>query len=286
MAKSKSLYSEAFTKILSDKLSLMCLIIVIVYSAIAILVSLGLMASDWSLTVGEANLAPSMDHWLGTDFLGRSVFKKVIYGTKVAMSVGFISILISIPIGVTLGAIAGYFGGIIDEIIVWFYTTFSSIPTLILLMSIALILGRGLQSMYIAIGVTTWVHLCRLVRGEVIKHKSRDYVQAVTAVGGGHFRKLFIHILPNIFHVVIINASLQFQVAIKTEVILSYLGLGVQNVPSWGKMIDDAKQELMQGHWWELLGATIAMFLVVLSFNILGDALRDALDPKLKGKDA
>jgi len=286
MEKSKSLYSQAFDKILKDKVSAASLFIVVLYTVIALLVTFGVLGADWSETVGVANQAPGKDFILGTDFLGRSVFKKVIYGIQVAMSVGFISILISIPIGVTLGALAGYFGGFIDEVIVWFYTTFSSIPTIILLISITLILGKGLTSVYVALGLTTWVHLCRLVRGEVIKHKNRDYVQAVTAVGGGHYRKLFIHILPNIFHVVIINASLQFQVAIKTEVILSYLGLGVQEVPSWGKMIDDAKQELMQGHWWQLAGATVAMFLVVLSFNILGDALRDALDPKLKGKDA
>jgi ABC-type dipeptide/oligopeptide/nickel transport system permease subunit len=118
----------------------------------------------------------------------------------------------------------------------------------------------------------------------VMKHKEREYVHAASAIGGGHFRKLFIHILPNVMHLVIINTSLQFQTAIKSEVILSYLGLGVQGEPSWGTMIDDARQELARGVWWQLAGATFAMFLVVLAFNILGDALRDSLDPKLKGK--
>lgn len=284
--KSESLWNQALKKIISDKVSLFSLVVVIIYALIALGVSLGLLASDWSQSVGSEHLAPSGEFLLGTDFLGRDVFRKVIYGTQVAMSVGLISSLIAIPIGITLGSIAGYYGGIVDEIVVWFYTTFSSIPTIMLLISISFILGKGLSSVYIALGLTSWVHLCRLVRGEVIKHKNRDYVQAVTAIGGGHFRKLFKHILPNIFHIVIINASLQFQVAIKSEVILSYLGLGVQEVPSWGKMIDDAKQELIQGHWWQLAGATIAMFLIVLAFNILGDALRDALDPKLKGKDS
>jgi peptide/nickel transport system permease protein len=283
--KNRSLWREAWLKILSEKVSLLSLIIVAGYTLIAILVSFGLIVSDWSQTVGPENMAPNAEFILGTDFLGRDVFSKVIYGIQVAMSVGLVSSLISIPIGVALGGAAGYFGGIIDEIIVWFYTTFSSIPAIMLLISISFILGKGITSVYIALGLTSWVHLCRLVRGEVIKHKNRDYVQAVTAIGGGHYKKLFQHIFPNIFHIVIINASLQFQVAIKSEVILSYLGLGVQEVPSWGKMIDDAKQELIQGQWWQLAGATIAMFLIVLSFNILGDALRDALDPKLKGKD-
>lgn len=117
-----------------------------------------------------------------------------------------------------------------------------------------------------------------------MKHKEREYVQAASAIGGGHFRKLFKHILPNVTHIVIINTSLQFQVAIKSEVILSYLGLGVQGEPSWGTMIDDAKLELVRGVWWQLAGATLAMFIIVLAFNLLGDALRDSLDPKLKGK--
>lgn len=118
-----------------------------------------------------------------------------------------------------------------------------------------------------------------------MKHKNRDYVQAADSLGAGHGRKLFKHILPNVSHIVIIFTSLQFQVAIKSEVILSYLGLGVSGQPSWGKMIDDAKLELAREVWWQLAGATVAMFFVVLAFNILGDALRDALDPKLKGKD-
>ncbi len=282
----KSLWAEALQRILKDKVATLSLVIVVIYALIALLVSLGLVAGDWATAAGPENMAPNGDFWLGTDFLGRNVFKKVIYGTQVAMSVGLVSSLIAIPIGISLGAVAGYFGGIVDEAVVWFYTTFSSIPTIMLLISISFILGKGINSVYIALGLTSWVHLCRLVRGEVIKHKNRDYVQAVTAIGGGHTKKLFRHILPNIFHIVIINASLQFQVAIKSEVILSYLGLGVQDVPSWGKMIDDAKQELIQGHWWQLAGATIAMFIIVLAFNILGDALRDALDPKLKGKDA
>ncbi|MCB9094390.1 MAG: ABC transporter permease [Halobacteriovoraceae bacterium] len=284
--KKESLWGEALKKIVKDKISLFSLIVVLVYTIIAILVSLGVIVGDWHQTVGPNYAPPSSDFIFGTDFLGRDVFKKVIYGVQVAMSVGFISSMISIPIGVVLGATAGYFGGVVDEIIVWFYTTFSSIPTIMLLISISFILEKGITSVYIALGLTTWVHLCRLVRGEVIKHKNRDYVQAVTAIGGGHARKLFRHIIPNVFHVVIINASLQFQVAIKSEVILSYLGLGVQEQPSWGKMINDAKQELTSGYWWQLAFATLAMFLIVLAFNILGDALRDALDPKLKGKES
>jgi ABC-type dipeptide/oligopeptide/nickel transport system permease subunit len=282
--KENSLWKDAFSRLAKDKVALLSLLIVLLYAIIAILAASGLIASDWAKEVGASNLPPSVDHWFGTDIFGRDVFAKIIRGTQIAMSVGLVTSLIAIPIGVILGALAGYFGGWVDDLITWLYTTFSSIPNIMLLISITMILGKGIFAVYIALGATSWVTLCRLIRGEVMKHKEREYVQAAEAIGGGHFRKLFLHILPNVTHIVIINTSLQFQFAIKSEVILSYLGLGVQGEPSWGTMIDDAKLELSRGVWWQLAGATTAMFLVVLAFNLLGDALRDSLDPKLKGK--
>lgn len=286
VTESRSLWAEAWVRIKKDKIALTCLIVVLIYGMIGLLSSVGLLAADWAKEVGPS-YAPPFENWdyiLGTDIFGRDVLKKVIHGTQVAMSVGLVSSLIAIPIGLIFGALAGYFGGWVDEVIVWFYTTVSSVPSIILLMSIAFVLGKGLTTVYIALGLTSWVGLCRLIRGEVIKHKNREYVQAAGALGAGHGRKLFKHIIPNVTHIVIIFTSLQFQVAIKSEVILSYIGLGVSGQPSWGTMIDDAKMELARDVWWQLFGATFAMFFVVLAFNILGDALRDALDPKLKGK--
>lgn len=246
--------------------------------------SLGIFAVDWERELGASYSPAGGEFFWGLDIFGRSVWYKTLKGAEVAMSVGLVTGIISMVIGVTLGAIAGYFGGKVDDLIVWFYTTFSSIPTIMLLIAMTFILGKGLVSVYLALGLTGWVGLCRLIRGEVIRHKDREYVQAAGAIGGGDFRKLFKHILPNVLHLVIINFSLQFQTAIKSEVILSYLGLGVQGRPSWGTMIDDAKLELARGVWWQLAAATLAMFIIVLAFNLLGDSLRDALDPKLKGK--
>ncbi len=281
---SKSLWRHAFEQLCKDKLALTSLIIVAVYSLVAILVACGVLAADWEKSVGPSYNPPSLEHPFGLDIFGMSVWAKMLKGTEVAMLVGLVTSLISITIGVTLGALAGYFGGKIDEAIVWFYTTFTSIPYIMLVVAIAFILGKGLMTVYLALGLTSWVSLCRLIRGEVMRHKDREYVQAAGAIGGGDMRKLFVHILPNVLHIVIINFSLSFQTAIKSEVILSYLGLGVQGRPSWGIMIDDAKLELARGVWWQLAAATLAMLIVVLAFNILGDALRDALDPKLKGK--
>jgi ABC-type dipeptide/oligopeptide/nickel transport system permease subunit len=285
--KKASLWLDAWHRLRKDKVAVASLAIVLFYALVAFLSAIGLLAADWGNEVGPSYAAPfeNWDYILGTDIFGRSVLTKVIHGTQIAMSVGLISSFIAIPIGVALGAIAGYFGGWVDELVVWFYTTFSSIPGIMLLMSIAFILGKGITTVYIALGLTSWVGLARLIRGEVMKHKNREYVQAADAIGASHGRKLFKHIIPNVTHIVIIYTSLQFQVAIKSEVILSYIGLGVTGQPSWGTMIDDAKMELARGVWWQLAGATVAMFVVVLAFNILGDALRDALDPKLKGKD-
>lgn len=282
--KSRSLWSDGFHRLIKDRLALAALVIVGLYALVAFLSSVGLLANGWEKEVGSSYQAPSWNCLFGTDIFGRSVLAKTIKGAEVAMSVGLVVGLVSIVIGVLLGAIGGYFGGKIDEFIVWFYTTLSSIPNIMLLISITFILGKGIVSVYIALGATYWVSLCRLIRAEVIRHKDREYVQAAGAIGAGHARKLFLHILPNVVHIIIIQFSLLFQVAIKSEVILSYLGLGVQGRPSWGTMIDDAKLELARGVWWQLTAATAAMFLVVLAFNILGDALRDALDPKLKGK--
>ena len=151
-----------------------------------------------------------------------------------------------------------------------------------LLIAIAYVLGKGLTTIYIALGVTSWIGLARVIRGEFMKHKEREYVLAAASLGATTQSRIFKHILPNVSHFVIINLSMQFMGAIKSEVILSFLGLGVQGQPSWGVMIDDAKLELARGVWWQLAGASGAMFFVVLAFNILGDSLRDALDPKIR----
>lgn len=281
---SRSLFQHAIRKILTDKMSLTAFIVVIVYFLVAFLTATGVIAHDWGKEIGASYAPPSMQYIFGTDIFGRSVFLKMLKGVETAVAIGLVTSIISVIIGTFFGMLAGYFGGLVDELIVWFYTTFSSIPNIMLLVAIAFIMGKGMSTVFISLGVTSWVSLCRVVRGEVMKHKDREYVIAATSVGASNFRKLFHHILPNISHLLIINFSLTFQMAIKSEVILSYLGLGVQGRPSWGTMIDDSKLELARGVWWQLAAATLAMFFIVLAFNILGDALRDALDPKLKGK--
>lgn len=281
---STSLFQSAVKRILTEKLSLTALIVVLIYFSIALLTFLGIVASDWGKEVATSYAEPSSLVWFGADIFGRSVAMKVIKATETAVMLGIVVSLISMFIGTTLGMIAGYFGGVVDDIIVWFMTTFASIPSIMLLISIAFILGKGTVTVFLALGVTSWLGLCRIVRAEVMKHRDREYVQAANAIGASHSRKLIKHILPNISHLLIINFTQTFDSAIKAEVLLSFLGLSVVGRPSWGQMIDDAKLELSRGVWWQLAAATLAMFIIVLAFNVLGDALRDALDPKLKGK--
>lgn len=225
---------------------------------------------------------PGRRHLLGTDGLGRDVLQRLIQGARIAFLVGIVTSLIAVPIGVLLGCLGGYFGGRTDDVIVWLYSTFASMPSLLFILAISMLAGRGLLGVFLGIGLTTWVGICRLIRGEVIKHKQRTYVEAARALGYGSWRIMFRHILPNIFHIVIVTFTLRFPAAIGTEVFMSFLGIGVENQPSWGLMINSARLRLWQGVWWEMTFVTIAIFLVVLAFNLLGDALRDALDARLR----
>jgi len=236
--------------------------------------------------LASKGLKTLIHHPFGTDGLGRDVLSRVIQGTRIAFQVGIITSLIAIPIGVILGCLAGYFGGRLDDFIVWLIGTFASIPALLFILAIAMVVGKGLLGVYLAIGLTTWVGLSRLIRGEVIKHKSRPYVVAARALGLSHGRVIFRHILPNVFHIVIVSFTLRFPAAISTEVFMSFLGIGVQGEPSWGVMISNARLRLWHGVWWEMTFVTLAIFGIVLAFNLLGDALRDALDPRLRTRGA
>ena len=232
--------------------------------------------------LAEQYQPPCRVHPLGTDGLGRDVLQRLVQGARIAFQVGVVTSLIAIPIGVLLGCLGGYFGGRTDDLIVWLYSTFASIPSLLFILAISLLVGRGLLGVFLGIGLTTWVGICRLIRGEVIKHKQRAYVEAARALGCSPWRIMFRHILPNLAHVVIVTFTLRFPAAIGTEVFMSFLGIGVASEPSWGLMINSARLRLWHGVWWEMTFVTLAIFLVVLAFNLLGDALRDAFDPRLQ----
>ncbi len=245
---------------------------------------------------------PSGSHWLGTDYQGRDVMARAMAGSATAIKVGFIASTIAAVIGVILGAAAGFYGGKIDDWVVWVYSTFAAMPTLLFVLAFALLVSRnflspemmgavkffgkitrtepGMLAVYFAIGITGWVTLCRVVRGETMKLKHSGYVSAARVTGVKSPVIIWRHILPNVFHLVIIYFTLSFAGAIMCEVIVSYLGFGVQSAPSWGVMIADGQERLWRGIWWEITAATGFMFVLVLALNLLGDALRDALDPR------
>lgn len=221
---------------------------------------------------------------LGTDNLGRSVALRLMQGTRIAFHVGIMTSLIAIPLGVLLGLLGGYFKGWVDSIVVWLSATVASMPGLLFILAISLVVGQGLLGIYMGIGLTTWVGVCRTIRAEVMKQTERAYVQAAKTLGYSHLRIMFRHILPNVAHIILIQFSIRFPSAISTEVFISFLGIGVQGEPSWGVMIDNARRRLCQGVWWEMTFTTVAIFILVLVFNHLADYLRDRLDPALRSE--
>lgn len=248
------------------------------------------------------NHAPMAGHWLGTDYLGRDVLLRAIFASRTAVKVGVIASLISSFAGVILGLLGGYYGGKTDRLVLWIYSTFASMPTLLFILAFAMLISKGflspplqtafntfaacfntepgMMAVYMGIGLTGWVPLCRVVRAEAMRQRNMQYVVAAKALGVRDAALMFRHILPNLMHLVIVYFTMRFAFAVMTEVIVSYLGLGVQFEPSWGLMIANGQTLLWRGVWWEIVTATVFMFVLVLALNMSGDALRDALDPR------
>jgi peptide/nickel transport system permease protein len=228
----------------------------------------------------------------GGDRLGRDVLDKAIKGAEVSIAVGLLAALLATSIGTLLGALAGYFGGLIDDLLEWLYNVFTAVPYILLVFALAALIksgplantiGSGIWTVVIILSVVGWTGIYRLVRAEYIKHRTREYVRAAESIGASHKSRMFIHILPNISHVVLVQLSLHVVSFIKFEVILSFLGLGVPvDMVSWGTMLSEAQTDLIQGYWWQIVAATGFMATFVTAFALLTDALRDALDPKLR----
>ena len=220
----------------------------------------------------------------GADRLGRDVLQKAIKGTEISVFVGVAAAAAATLIGVLLGAFGGFFGGKVGDLLEWVYNVFESIPNILLIFAFAAVVGRGVESVVIILAFTGWTGMYRQVRAEFIKHASREYVRSAEAIGASKMSRMFKHILPNVSHVVLVRMGLLTVGFIKAEVILSYLGLGVRvDQVSWGTMLAEAQSELILGHWWQLAAATLFMAVFVTAFSLMADALRDALDPKLRG---
>ncbi|MBT9455660.1 MAG: ABC transporter permease [Burkholderiaceae bacterium] len=220
----------------------------------------------------------------GADRLGRDVLAKAVKGAEVSILVGLLAALLATLIGTVLGAISGFFGGKIGDLLEWVYNVFTAIPGILLIFAFAVIFGRGVMSVALILGLAGWTGIYRLIRAEFLKHSVRDYVRSAEAIGASQMSRMFKHILPNVSHVALVQLSLHVVGFIKSEVILSYLGLGVGvDQVSWGTMLAEAQSELILGHWWQLVAVTAFMAVFVTAFSLFTDALRDALDPKLRG---
>jgi peptide/nickel transport system permease protein len=235
------------------------------------------------VNVSESLEGPSMRHLFGTDDLGRDVFSRVLYGARVSLSVGLISVSIGLLVGVSLGLVAGYVGGTADLLIMRLIDALLAFPGLILAISITAALGPQIQNAMIAIGIVAIPAYTRLTRGQVLSVREREYVTAARAIGAPAHRIVLRHILPNITNPIVVQVTLSTAFAILAEAALSFLGLGAQPpTPSWGQDINYSQRYLANQMWWMSAGPGLAIFLAVFAFNFLGDALRDALDPQLR----
>ena len=236
-------------------------------------------------SLGTAETVKATTLPFGGDRLGRDVLSKAIKGTEISVFVGVLAALIATTIGTLLGAASGFFGGKLGDFLEWLYNVIEAIPGILLIFALAAALNqRGVTNVVLILGLTGWAGMYRQVRSEFIKHRGRDYVRAAEAIGASVNSRMFRHILPNISHVILVRMSLLVVGFIKAEVILSYLGLGVSiDQVSWGTMLSEAQAELILGNWWQLAAATLFMCVFVTAFSLMADALRDALDPKLRG---
>lgn len=224
-------------------------------------------------------------HILGTDRVGNDVLYLSLKGVRTGMIIGAFTTLLVIPFALFFGVLAGYFGGWIDDAVQYMYSVLSSIPAVLLIVAFISVFGRGLFQLCLIMGITSWTGLCRVLRGETLKLRESDFVQASEAMGVSRFKIMLKHLAPNVMHIVLITAVLSFSGRVLAEAVLSYLGVGVgADTISWGIMINDARQELARSPviWWKLFAAFIFMLGLVLPANLFGDAVRDALDPKLR----
>jgi peptide/nickel transport system permease protein len=227
-------------------------------------------------------LSPRAGNWLGTDRFGRDVLSRIIYGSRISLSIGFIATVLSITIGTLLGALAGYFGGKIDALIMRFTDIVLAFPRLVLLIMIVALFGPSITMIILVLGLTQWPGTTRIVRGDVLSLREREFIHAAQALGMGRTRIIMRHLIPNVLAPVIVAATLGIGNTIVMEAGLSFLGLGVQPpTPTWGSMVAEGRDNLL-GAWWVATFPGLTIVLVVLAFNLVGDGLRDALDPRLR----
>ena len=260
---------------------------------VLILVLIAVTAKNWvpypedifaARRMTENLLPPSSQHWMGTDQIGRDVFTRVMSGTGTSLMVGMTVVLFAASLGTLVGAIAGFYGGWIDQVTMRITDGFLAFPSLVLAFGVAAALGPSLLNALLAITITWWPWYARLVRAQALSVSNLEFIESAQALGSGKIRTLFRHILPNVLVPVIVQASLDFGYVILTATSLSFLGLGAQRpYPEWGLMVSDGRQVFPEA-WWVALFPGIAIFITVIAFNLLGDGIREMLDPRMRNR--
>ena len=277
-----TLYRDAWNRLKKNKMAIASFFLLVIIALIAVFAPLIAPYDPYTQDLSRINEPPSSDHWFGTDDVGRDLFSRVVYGTRISMLVGVVCEAICVPIGVILGALAGYFGGWVDAVISRIIEIFASFPTILFAIAVMFILGPGIMNIFIAIGVIGWTGLARMIRGQIMQLKEKEFVEAARASGASNMKIIFRHLIPNCLSTIIVVITLDIPGDIMLESTLSFVGLGVQPPdPSWGSMISEGRNFIRQNVWYSYFPG-LAIMLVVLAFNTLGDGVRDALDPKLK----
>jgi len=279
----KKQLSRTLRRFLRNRLAVVGLIILIILSLAALFAPLLATHSMEALDLRHTNSAPTPEHILGTDEVGRDTYSRLLYAGRVSLSVGVVSTMISVGIGVVLGALAGFFGGTVDSAIMRIVDIFMCFPFFVIAITLAAILGPSIWNVMFISGILGWTSICRIVRAEVLSLKTREFVEAAKALGVSNWKNIIGHVIPNTFSLIIVYATLGIASGILSEAGLSYLGLGVkQPQPSWGNMLASAQSFVaLQQRWWQWVPAGLLVFITILAINFVGDGLRDALDPKL-----
>ncbi|MEI8182555.1 MAG: ABC transporter permease [Desulfomonile sp.] len=269
-------------RLIKNRMAMAGLIVVMALFLIAIFANHLAPYPPDKIDTGNILAEPTRDHLLGTDILGRDVLSRIIFGAGVSLSVGFVAVGISTLIGVILGALSGYHGGMVDRVAMRFVDIMLCFPSFFLILAVIAFVGPSIWNIMIVIGITSWMGVTRLVRAEFLSIRERDFVQAAISQGAGDFRIIFLHILPNAMAPILVAATLGVASAVLIESGLSFLGIGVQPPdPSWGNMLTEGKDNI-EIAWWLSMFPGLAILITVMGYNLLGEGIRDALDPRLK----
>ncbi len=282
--KNQSYWGDVFFRLRKNKMAMISLYILLILIALCVIVPMVSPYEIQTTNLAGKDLSPNSNHYLGTDLIGRDLFTRLFYAGRISLGVALAVVFIECTIGVVLGSLSGFYGGIVDTVIMRIAEIFMSFPFMIITITIVAVFGNSVFTLILVLALLSWPSIARIVRGQILTLREMEYMEACEALGISDARRIFKHLLPNILAYVIVYATLGMASVILTETSLSFLGLGVSPpTPTWGNMIQEARNMLIiQYKWWYWVPPGICIFISVMCFNILGDGMRDAIDPKMK----